>query len=735
MSCASWPGGLSRAADEGESRSETCVRGADVAQLRQRSLAAEFEWRGEQMTTLVVLDSFEALPGSLQLDDMSESLAIRPERGSVYLLSFNPDAQVVEQILEALRQQGIEAQYITAAGKLDSVALQAREKFSKLVAEVPVTFSIGSKNLKHAFTFEGCLSLWWLNDLSSKRSDAYPTFTRICQLEVIRDVARSAGAHTIDLITQDCDLWDVVAAYCQQAGIDLRSERPERRYWSSLRRSLATLRILAGSVKWFLRTGIQTLLAKLLVGSSAPSQKELAGLCAFYTHYPGMWRGTSGKRDEKYAGVPDLIERISGIAAIYACTFSSDGVHQSVSIRDYYRYCQWLRARRRTADECRIHLMDADLKWRDFWRAIGQISIVWKYLWLENNPDFRKQWGYDGIDVFPLVRREFHIAMVRIPRYLLHLMRVRRFVEKAKPRCFVSSLFEFCYGRAIVYGVKTANAPPPVIGVQHGPIAKRKLLYYHYPGELRPCPTRPGDFIENIPIPDWIILEGYGAKERLAEAGYPVDRLIVAGAPRLGRLLRVPPKSSQSSSSPDHPKKVLVVFGQHDGAAILSACLPVMAKLSNCHFVFKLHPRSGLTAEAVEEVLNREQVRSTYEIATGSIYNHLSEADVVLVTYSSVGMEAVARGYPVICLQLPNVVNTSPILDIETPGVLKVTSGPELENALREELDVVFRADRDHCDVVQYFFGQLDDNVEQRWAKAIVEVITSRDVWTSRSEG
>lgn len=670
------------------------------------------------MPHLIILDA---------LNDVPASLRVATEKASVYLLSFNPDEQIVDRVLELSRQQGIEAQYIAAAGKLDSVALQAREKFSKLVAEVPATFKIDGKNLKEAFTFEDRLSLWWLNDLSSKRSDAYPTFTRICQLEVIREVAGSTGARTIDLISQDCDFWDVVAAYCQREGLKLISERPQGRYRSTLRRSLGILWILSTSISWFLRTAFQTLLAKLLVRyDSIPRPSSGERPCAFYTHYPGMWRGPGGKRDEKYAGVPEFVEKKYGIPSVYACTFVSDGFHQSASIWQFHTYFQRLRAERQTTSDPQVYLLDSDLTWRDFWQATANLSIIWKYALLEINPDFQRQWIYEGINIYPLIRREFRMAMRRIPRYLLHAMKIRNFIEKVDPSCFVTHLFEFCYGRAMIYGVKSARKSVPIIGVQHGPCAKRKLMYYHYPGEIQPSPETPDDFVRNMPIPDHVILEGHGARECLAEAGYPLDRLLVGGAPRLGQLMEVPRNDLTTSRSTSSSRTVLVVFGQHDGLTILSLCLPVMVSRSDCHFILKLHPRSWLSAEKLDLRLGNENIASSYEVASGNIYELMPDADVVIATYSSVGMEAVALGYPVICLHIPDQVAQSPLLDLDDTEslVFWAADSIQLESALDRAFSMVEFDNASSCHIEHYFFDKLDGDADVRWARIIGDVLS-----------
>ena len=66
------------------------------------------------------------------------------------------------------------------------------------------------------------------------------------------------------------------------------------------------------------------------------------------------------------------------------------------------------------------------------------------------------------------------------------------------------------------------------------------------------------------------------------------------------------------------------------------------------------------------------------------MYDTLAKCDAVVATYSSVGIEALALGYPVICLQLPDVVSSSPLLDVEDPLVAIVCNKQSFMKALED---------------------------------------------------
>lgn len=665
------------------------------------------------MSVLLVLDDVDHLPGSL---------GVNARGGTAHLLSFNPDQRVTDEALDRLRHQALEVYDVSAADQLDRVASRARRSFSRLVADLPVGPHVGGRTLKDAFVFDGRLSMWWLNDLSSKRNDIYPTFNQLCKLEAIRDAVSACTPDSMVLLTDDGDFWDVIEGYCGQHVVDFGATRPKGGIGSSAARRMLLRRRFGGLLRWFARTGVQTLVAKTLILFGVLKAHAGRGACAFYSHYPGQWRVTGGRLDEKYSTTPNVLQRRHGTPTFYACTFASDGLHNSAPMLQFYRSLKWLRLRQRDPSRVPVHLIDADLTTWSFLRALLGISIYWKYLRLERNADFTGAWRYDGIDVWPLIRREFRTAMPRIPRYILHSLRVRNFVDKFSPACWVSYGFEFPYGRSAIYGVKTARRAVPFVGVAHGPILDRRLRYHHCPGEIRPSPERPLDFVANMPIPDVVIVEGQAGKECLVDSGFPADRVHVGGAPRLGELMNMP---TESNPSADGPLKVLVAFGKDDEFPTLSVCRPVMERRTDCHFTLKLNPRRGLAIEDFKARIDCQATAASYEIPVqDSIYELLAESDAVVVTYSGFGIEAAVSGYPVICLHLPDRVTESVLLDVEADNVVWVSDEREFDDALNRALGKRGEPRMRNRDLERHCFDVLDGTASEKWA-SIIRTVTA----------
>ena len=631
--------------------------------------------------------------------------------GHVCIAPFTASVDAVDGLLDALRSAGHEAEVLDTAALAHEVALVAREELADLTADVPQRFTWSGKSLKERFTFEGRLSLWWLNELSSKRSELYPAFSKVCLLLSIKRLVEEQGATTVALATRNREVAEVLRGYAAQAGVGFShwNPSPGARPWAP-----PFWRMIAANLKWFTVTWVQHLVAVTVVRQPGLGAGER---CAFYTHYPNLWRGQDRTQDEKYGATPRLLTDQHGMTPVYAATFASDGVHQAMGMRAYLRACLELR-RTGLGSATPVHLMDRDLRLADFVRTLLLTPLLaWRYRAIERDPRFQAQWAVAGVNVFPLLRHEFRRGALRTPRYLLHLLRVRRFMRQVRPAAFVMTLFEFCYGRAMTFAAMSADTETQVIGVQHGPIARVKLPYYQRAREFDL--TQPRDTaLHGMPLPDLILVEGDGAQQCLVEGGFPEDRLRVLGAPRLAPLLAVP-RAGERPPRVGGKTRVLVGLGMHDASVMLRSLILVLGATDAYHFLLKLHPRGSMTPERAATLLATAAEGSTWEVASGTFYDNLADADAVLATYSSVGMEAAALGYPMVCFLLPNIINTSPVLDVAESGIQIAADSVGLEAALAS----VREQPPGEAHLARYFFGPFDGQVDTRWAEAIARSV------------
>lgn len=630
----------------------------------------------------------------------------------VRILSFHYDSERVNNwAREIQKKHGLQTQVIQAGKRFHQLAPKVKDDFSELVAKVPGRYMRRGKNLKEALAVEGKLSLWWLCEISMKNSESKPTFNRLCQLYVILELIEEGPCSAIDLFTTDPVFSEVLRRAATSRQLQFHSTAgplpsPYRK----------TLRSFAGRAKWFIQVTVFTLWARRLLPRLDVKRIQENRSVAFLTFYPNLWRSKDFVKDEKYGNLPKTLNEMLNGRVCYAYTLVSDGFYQRVGLRDFITHCRRLRAGQ-TPDGLCLYSLDRELTFGDILKAFWGKTALWDLLRLEWDAQFKALWTLWGVDVYPLVREEMRMTFRRIPGYLAEAFRVRRFVEQYKVNCLITYLFEFCYGRAIIYGAKTAKPYPVVIAMQHGPTASLKLVYYHYPGEIRPCPERPSDMIHNMPQADLLLVEGRLAQEMLGRSGFDRNRIKVVGAPRLddSMLMRSESNGRNGAIRP----RLLFALGLHDYQQMLAFSRPLLQKQSSYQVVFRPHPKTRQIVKRLLDQIASENGEDRCELDDGDVRASIDRADIVIATYSSVGVEALVAGKPVICVNLPNAVNISPLVDMPGPARF-VYDTQGLSAAIESILDQRSRSVDDIvAEVERMNFNVLDGRANLRAAEAI----------------
>jgi surface carbohydrate biosynthesis protein (TIGR04326 family) len=638
--------------------------------------------------------------------------------GAVTVLSFTQSQGTVAAAVAALSSSG-HVSIESGAPSVDEVAPEVAERFLELLTHVPRGFKLREKPLTHAWASGNGASLWWLHELSGRRSDIYPLFTRLCQLEVARRAILRTGATQVTLVSSDRAFSDVVASLCGVVGIGYRRTGAEKPNDGMSYRGILTRLAL-----WSGRTLAQTFLAKLLTPNTKPVRtlpdESPSPICCFHTLYPSFFISTDGVMDEKFHRVPNLTAS-HGVTPFLAVTFAADDGHQHMTMGAYRKACLMLR-RKPNFNDVPARLVDRDLPWAGlFVGLVKGASAALKNAGLERNSEFRDQWRLGDLDIFPLIRPELRMAVYRTPRYLMHLRRMQASIDAIAPDAVISALFEFPYGRATSMAIAASRTKPLNIGAQHGPTG-RKLMYRFAAGELSPSGEGRGP--QHVPMPDHLILESEEARTVLNASGYPLERLHVLGAPRLDALAEAP-RGGGPTAPASRPIRILVIFGGTDGGQIMGTIRPVLNSAEHYHFILKPHPRSSVQAEQIERFLSVGQTGSrgsTYEIASGDIYDLMAGADAVVTTYSSAGMEAAALGYPVVTLNLPDFASPSGLMDMT--GNVRFAASPEaLKEALLDVPDVASEQGvAGGGEIERAFFSRLDGQAQTRWAETIARL-------------
>jgi capsule polysaccharide export protein KpsC/LpsZ len=106
-------------------------------------------------------------------------------------------------------------------------------------------------------------------------------------------------------------------------------------------------------------------------------------------------------------------------------------------------------------------------------------------------------------------------------------------------------------------------------------------------------------------------------------------------------------------------KLALIAPGLHDGEEMLETMSGIIFSNKETRFFLKPHPLANNT------YANKYQKSPNLVITGDSIQDLLSQVSVVYVTYSSVGLEALKMEIAVRVVEIPGVINQSPLGDLK----------------------------------------------------------------------
>ena len=330
----------------------------------------------------------------------------------------------------------------------------------------------------------------------------------------------------------------------------------------------------------------------------------------------------NSNEDEKYASMFTNND-------VYILDIISDGIHQNLGIIELFRSVIKL-----LKFPNKYIILDRFFNGIDFLNLLFKIpfiSIV--YLNLIN-----RNYLYKDIDISSLIVKEQIYSFSKNMRLLSlypKLIKIRNLYSIDK---IFFTLFEYPYGKLISH-IFYSLSNCTTIGVQHGPASIRKL--YHY------IPIQDDKNTINDFIPKKVLCEDVSSMKVYKEGKYKNIDLM----PEVYRLNYL-----RSVKRIKAPSLNIIFGGLHDSNLILSE-LEEFIKLSNDSFYFKSHPRSKLNISTKKIINNLPNLKITKKHPV----TLFTSANKVICTYSSIALEALKLGINVIIVDLPGVINLSPL--------------------------------------------------------------------------
>jgi hypothetical protein len=322
----------------------------------------------------------------------------------------------------------------------------------------------------------------------------------------------------------------------------------------------------------------------------------------------------------------------------YLLSIISDGFHQLLKPPTFINVL--LRLKKKPTE--RYILLDSYIKWKDFF---GAISRYYHYRG-KFKPLIKKSYIVNGIDLSSQIQKELKLSLHQFPRLLMYLNAYKRVFEIHNPKQVVYYLHEYVSGRFISYVLNTYFPNIISTGFQHGPIAKRKLLY-----ALSSSESDGNNYLFNVPLPKMNICEDEASKVIYASYGYK-NLLILPKINRLNYLEFIKRDKVEQNTC-------LIACGLHDSDQIIQYALNTNIH-QNKKVWIKLHP---MVNRVKYEKWIDEVNHPNLQLANESLIFYLNKVEEVIFTYSSVGEEALKINIKTTLLAFGSRVNESPLLD------------------------------------------------------------------------
>ncbi len=237
-----------------------------------------------------------------------------------------------------------------------------------------------------------------------------------------------------------------------------------------------------------------------------------------------------------------------------------------------------------------------------------------------------------GIDISPVIRAEI-LAARRNTRaeqsYLAY--RAARAITRAFPvGSFIYTFENHMWEKMFCAGFRLASPRTLLVGYAHSIVNPMYLSYSLSSRELA-----------TAPLPDRIAVNGPHARENLVASGFPPDRVVVTGAFRYPSIGKESPLREKKAG-----RTVLVPLtaGIDESLELALKSVLALGGVPGIRVILKPHP-----SISVDVLLsNLPGLPPSVEVSSDPVDRLLDRADLVLYTSTTVAVEALGRGIPLV---------------------------------------------------------------------------------------
>ena len=519
--------------------------------------------------------------------------------------------------------------YLTDLLRFNEIALEYSNKYADYI------YSFNKKYfLENKLIFNNKISFYFISELSNKRTEKYKTYHHICHALLIKEIIENENIQEIEFLNCEYSFVLMLKDYLIKNNIKIVLNKSI--YNNLLIKKFYKIFYLYKQFLFLIKIIVSFIVLKLFYVKK--NTKEIENI--FLTRYPLHLNNKF--RDDKYS---DYVKEND----MFLVSILTDGFHQNLNLIKLIKSLIKINYNNKSV------LLEKYLYLKDI---LIFLKIVKKLL----NQNIFYDSAFEELNLKFVISNEIFDSFLKIPRLLLYYNSIKRVFKKNKINCFYLYLHEYVYGRLFSIVINIENINVNVIGFQHGPASKRKLLYvlskdefisFNEKHKYKKCLTK-------MFLPDKILCEDLLSKCIYENNGYS-NVYIMEEIYRLKYLKNVKINNDDS---------ILVVGGLHD-SQILYEYAKKLSYIESKKVIFKKHPMARVKFE---------RNNNNFYCSNEDINYLLSKSRYIYVTYSSVGVEAYNLNKIVNLILLPNKINESPLLDIyQNSKNIKITDFSELD--------------------------------------------------------
>ncbi|MBN2012321.1 hypothetical protein JW960_23530 [candidate division KSB1 bacterium] len=540
---------------------------------------------------------------------------------------------------EYITKCGIKHHLLNITGKVDKFGYELRYKYINYLDALRYHPAMINR------TVEGKVGYYWLTEMSTHRSDLYGTFIKYIHIHIILHAIQENQIDACFLVSENINFIDSLRRSLASYRIDFNTTKtsvPD--YWTIK----SWLRDFYFQLIWAFRTSTFGLYLKSAISIKSKLEELNWGV---YSVFPHLWRGSKLQDDDKYRGIIEK-QKPNNESSAYLISMVSDGYIQNMRIAELIR-CY--RANRTVLD--RHVMIDKFSTLYDVFKFTMQaIYYIVIGHWMNYLLNRKRITDDNGVDITAFLMEQNHVSYLRIPRILWEARKIERCLRICSIKKFVYYLYEWTLGRAINARIKLSNQNILTIGMQHGPINKRRLYNVHHPERLKF--QQDTDYCHHMPHPDELWVEDQQALETLLESGYPKSAIkIIQSQRKVKSIIR------ESRSADYNEFRVVIYPTLWDVKPVLDFLLEFLnTREQNIKVFIKPHPRSTFTIENIQHYINEHHIRNL-EIIHGTMEEALAMTDLAIGTISSALEEAANCRIPVALISMVERYNESSLFD------------------------------------------------------------------------